>query len=105
MKKSAHLVLLYGVIILIGGLIGHYKTASTASLYSGLIFGVLLIASSLGIYMKKVWAAYAALLLTLILDGFFTYRYALTGNFMPSGLLSLISLIMLLIQAKLLKKR
>lgn len=103
-EYAPHLVLTYGLIILLGGLIGHYKTASQASLYSGLIFGALLISSALGMYAKRNWTAYAALALTLILDGFFTYRYALTGQFLPSGLLSLISLAMLITQAKLLKK-
>jgi uncharacterized membrane protein (UPF0136 family) len=89
-----YIVALYGLLILVGGIIGHIKAGSTASLVMGVVFGLLLLLSSGAMFSKKYFkkGVYSALILTLILDAFFTYRYLATMKFMPSGLLVLISL-------------
>ncbi len=92
MKQSGFIVLIYGVLVLIGGIIGHYKAASTASLVSGLVFGALLIATSWMIFKNKLIGIYSALIVSFVLDGFFTYRLVLTHKFFPSGMMSLLSL-------------
>lgn len=90
----AYIVALYGILILIGGIIGHIKAGSQASLAMGLISGLLLLLSSGGMFSKKHFkkSVYFALILTLLLDAFFSYRYMATMKFMPSGLLALMSL-------------
>lgn len=97
--KSASIVLAYGLIVLIGGLIGHAKAGSTASLVSGLVFGTLLIFSAIGIYMRKPFSQYAALVLAFILDGFFTYRFSHSLKFFPAGFMSLLSLMVIIVVA------
>lgn len=87
----SYVVLIYGLFILVGGVMGH-RAGSTTSLVMGALFGVLLVIASLGMFKRKRWGVYGALILTLILDGFFTYRYFLSMKFMPPGLLSLVSL-------------
>ena len=96
MKTPAWIVLLYGLLVLIGGLIGHLKAASTASLIAGTTFGVLLMISSIGMFKDKLFPSYIAILLTFLLDTFFTYRFLVTYKFFPSGLMSLISLVVLI---------
>ena len=89
-----YIVALYGILILIGGIIGHIKAGSNASLGMGLVFGFLLLLSSAGMFSKKHFkkAVYFAVILTLLLDAFFSYRFLATMKFMPSGLLALVSL-------------
>jgi uncharacterized membrane protein (UPF0136 family) len=92
MKTTAAVILLYGLVILIGGIMGHHEKGSLASLISGLVCGGLLLGTSWVIFNKKAWGEYAALLLVFLLDGFFTYRFITTHKFLPSGLLSILSL-------------
>ncbi|MFI5333580.1 MAG: TMEM14 family protein [Chlamydiales bacterium] len=92
MFNAALILLVYGLLILIGGIIGHVQAKSTPSLVMGLLFGSLLIGSAIGLFKRKKAAAWIALTLVLLLDAFFTYRFLHTQRFMPSGLLMLISL-------------
>lgn len=98
-------VLGYAVLILIGGIIGGIKASSYASLISGSLCGILLIGCSIAIFAKKNWGPYAALILTFILDGFFTFRFVKTEAFMPAGMLSLISLAVLIYLAASISRR
>ena len=77
------------------GTVGYIQAQSSASLYSGLVFGGLLVLSSLGMFAGQKVGAYVALGATLLLTGVFSYRYALTGKGM-SALLAVMSAGMLL---------
>lgn len=92
MKKSSLIVASYAILVLIGGIIGHIKAGSKASLISGITFGVLLLLLSLAMYKEKRYGYYLALGLAFFLDAFFTYRFTLTHAFFPSGMMSLLSL-------------
>lgn len=98
------IVLIYAILILVGGIVGHIKAGSFASLISGIVFGLLLLGCSIALFAKKKWGPYAALIVTFVLDGFFTFRFLKTHVFMPAGLLSLISLIVLIYLAKSISK-
>src|ERR1700675_947168 len=84
-------ILFYALIVLIGGIIGYAQASSVASLISGIVFGSLLLGCVIAIFAKKRWGAYAALITTFVLDGFFTFRFLKYHKFMPSGLMSIIS--------------
>lgn len=99
MKVTATIVCAYSLLILMGGLIGHIKAASTASLISGIIFGTALLFCAYAIAKGKMLAQYLALTLTLFLDGFFTFRFAKTLHFVPAGMMSLFSLAVLIVIA------
>lgn len=105
MKPAAWVVLFYGIITLVGGIMGHLKSMSTASLITGGIFGILLILSSIGMFKNKLFSAYFAILLTLVLDAFFTYRFFLTYKFFPAGFMCLLSLAVLIVMLNLLNKQ
>jgi uncharacterized membrane protein (UPF0136 family) len=85
MKLNGLVVLLYGLIILVGGIMGHVKAGSNASLISGLLFGSILIASAWLILLNKKSGLIFALFSTVILDGFFTFRFLFTKKFLPPG--------------------
>lgn len=94
-----YIVAFYGILIVVGGLIGHAKAASTASLVMGVLFGGLLLIAAGCMFMKRNYlkSTYFAIVLTFILDAFFSYRYLSSMKFLPSGLLSIISLGVLLL--------
>ena len=99
MKATATIVFIYGLLIFIGGLMGFIKGGSQASLVSGIVFGVALLTSAYLIFKGKLMAQYFALGFTFLLDALFTYRYAKTLHFFPTGFLSLVSLAVLIVIA------
>lgn len=104
MKIAGWITLIYGLLILVGGWMGHVKAASTASLVMGVIFGVLLLLTSLACFKNKLYGLYSSLTLAVILDAFFTYRFTLTQKWMPAGVMALVSITVLLSLALLLRK-
>jgi uncharacterized membrane protein (UPF0136 family) len=94
-----YIVAFYGILIFVGGLMGHAKAGSTASLVMGVVFGALLLIAAGFMFSQRNYlkGSYFALVLTFILDAFFSYRYLSSMKFLPSGLLSLISLGVLLL--------
>ena len=77
----------YGIIALIGGILGYFKAKSTASLISGGISGVLLLVCA---YLQNLgfnWALWLAAIITFILVVVFLFRLKKTGKFMPAGVM------------------
>lgn len=89
----SYLVLVYGILVAIGGIMGYVKAKSKPSLVAGVICGDVLIGS--GILMMKGFpaAVYVALGMAILLTGLFGKRFAQKGAFMPSGLMLLLSLV------------
>ena len=87
---------IYGVLLAVGGLIGYFKAGSRPSLIAGLLSAVAAFAA-LGLSVgKNPLGSALGLLLAVVLFVLFGYRYAVkTGKFMPSGLLAVVSLIVL----------
>jgi uncharacterized membrane protein (UPF0136 family) len=104
MKTTATILLVYATILFVGGLIGYIQAGSLPSLISGTLFSLLLDACAIAILRGKLFAQYLALGITFFLDGFFTYRFAKTLNFLPSGLMSLVSLIVIIVLALKIRK-
>jgi len=96
-KKTTWVIFAYALCILIGGIMGHRFSSSKASLISGIVFGSLLLAASGLMFQRKPIGNWMALILAITLEGFFTWRFAKTLNFLPSGLLSLISLFVIIL--------
>lgn len=105
MKTTGVVLFSYALLVLVGGWFGYSKAGSTASLISGIAFGLALSLCALGIVKGKAVAHYSALVLTFFLDAFFTLRFIKTHHFMPAGLMSLLSLILLLFLALRIKKK
>ena len=95
MKTPAWITFIYGIIILLGGFMGYSQAASTTSLTMGLIFGILLLIAAGGMLKNRLLPSYLGIILILVLDSFFTYRWLFTFQFVPAGLLSIISTITL----------
>jgi uncharacterized membrane protein (UPF0136 family) len=89
-KSTGWPVLVYALLLMILGFLGYQRTGSEISLYVGIITGVGVLVGSIGMLSGKVWGAYLALILTLLLTITFAFRYTATGKVFPA-LLSVLS--------------
>jgi uncharacterized membrane protein (UPF0136 family) len=85
---------IYAFLLAVGGMIGYFKAGSRPSLIAGLLSALAaLVALGLSIGNSR-WGVPLGLLLSITLFVLFGYRYAAkTGKFMPSGLLAVLSLV------------
>ena len=87
---------LYGLLVIGGGLLGYLKSNSTISLISGGISGLLLLILGIAIYLGNQWAAIVAAIIISLLIIIFIVRWLKTKKFMPAiptiffGIVSLI---------------
>ena len=87
---------IYAVLLGLGGVIGYLKAGSRASLIAGSISSTVAVAALALSIAYKNWGITLGLLLSISLFILFGYRYAVkTRKFMPSGLLAVVSLVVL----------
>ncbi len=86
-------VLLYGVLVILGGVIGFLKANSLVSLLMGVSFGIVVAVSGYFILQGKTRALYWAFGFSLILLAVFLLRYWQTHAMMPSGMMAILSFI------------
>lgn len=92
-QRLAWVVLAFGLLNAIGGVIGYKVAHSSGSLIAGLTMGILLIICGLGIGKKSILSYFTANFLSAILLLFFSYRLFYTGKIVPSGVMALASLV------------
>lgn len=101
MKRSnGWVVLIYGILILILGVLGYERSDSLMSLYVGGGLGLLLILSAILMFFKFAFGNYTALFLTLVLTGTFAIRYSLTHKGIPAILAVLSGAMLLFLLAR-----
>jgi uncharacterized membrane protein (UPF0136 family) len=97
MSPFVLLLYIYGVLLILGGLIGYLKAKSVPSLVAGGICGV--IALLLGYYYSTFhFAPHAAFLLALLLIFMMGRRYLNSRKVMPAGLIVILSIIVAIAQ-------
>ena len=89
--------LFYGLLALVGGIIGFIKAGSMASLIAGSISGILIIVSTLAYIRGRVAGYYALLTITVLVGGWFLKGYLTTGKIFPAAVMTLLSALNLLI--------
>ena len=98
MTTTALVVLIYGVLVLAGGVMGYMKAQSMASLVAGGISGLLLIGAALlmtrGSYGLGWWAA---LIISVLLLARFAVASLSNFKVMPGGLMILLSLVTIIV--------
>lgn len=87
----------YGILAIVGGMIGYAQAQSKASLISGSISGLLLIFGGLMQLQGQTWGLILAIFVTAVLMIVFTIRLAKTRKFMPAGLMTILGMTALVV--------
>jgi uncharacterized membrane protein (UPF0136 family) len=97
--RIGHVILgVYAVLLGVGGVMGFVRARSHASLVSGLLSALAAVAALVLARMGYRFGLPLGVLLAAALFVLFGYRYAVRNRkFMPSGLLAVVSLVVLLV--------
>jgi uncharacterized membrane protein (UPF0136 family) len=88
--------IVYGLLLIVGGVVGYKKAHSRASLYAGSVSGVLAIAFSyFGLTKNDLFGLFLLATEAIILSAFFYMRYSASKKFMPAGLMLIVSAVSL----------
>jgi uncharacterized membrane protein (UPF0136 family) len=89
--------IIFGLLTIVGGVIGFVKAGSTASIIAGSISGIALIVAAFLLPGNVVLGLAIAGLVSILLAGRFIPAFLKTGQVMPAGLMSLLSVIGLIL--------
>lgn len=90
--------LVYGLLLIIGGVVGFSKAHSKPSLYAGSASGVLAIAFSYaGLTGHELIGLFLLAAESILLSAFFYMRYSASKKFMPAGLMVIVSAVSLIL--------
>lgn len=84
-------ILIYALLVLLGGVMGYLKAKSKASLFSGLGSGIGLLVSWIVCRQAAMPGLGLATLIALVLFVVFILRFLKTRAFMPAGLMMVFS--------------
>jgi len=93
MQSTAIEIWVYGVLMMMGGVIGFVKVGSKASLISGVGLGLALVACGFGVWYGYYNSIIVAEVIATLLVVLFAIRFAKTGRFMPAGMLAILSVV------------
>jgi len=88
-------IAVYGLVVLTTAIISYLTAGSLSFLIAGCAFGFGLVASGLGVLRRKELGFVLAPVLTVLVTAFFGYRSTRIGEFIPSGLVAVLSLVTL----------
>lgn len=98
MKLPTYTTLVYAVCLGIGGVIGFIK-GSEVSLWMGLAFMLILLLATYTLSKGKRVGLWTSFYTSALLLFFFAWRFALSGNWMPGGVMMLASALLLVISS------
>ena len=85
--------LIFGLLTIVGGVMGYVKAGSTASIIAGSIAGILLLIAAWMLPGNLTPGLILALVVSVALAGRFLPAFIKTGHLMPAGLMSVLSVI------------
>lgn len=85
--------IVFGLLTIVGGVMGYVKAGSTASLIAGSVFGILLLVAAFLLPNNMVIGLALAALISIALASRFVPAFIKTGAVMPAGLMALLSVI------------
>lgn len=85
--------IIFGLLTIVGGVIGYVKAGSTASIIAGSVSGIALIIAAFLLQGNLVLGLAIAGLVSILLAGRFIPAFMKTGQAMPAGLMSVLSVI------------
>ncbi|MDQ6766005.1 MAG: TMEM14 family protein [Verrucomicrobiota bacterium] len=85
--------LVFGLLTIVGGIIGYVSKGSVPSIIAGSVSGALLIAAAFLLPQYFVVGLVIATLVSVLLAGRFVPAFIKTGGIMPAGMMSVLSVI------------
>lgn len=85
--------IVFGLLTIVGGVMGYVKAGSTASIIAGSISGILLLLAAFLMPGNLTVGLVLALVVSVALAGRFVPAFIKTGSVMPAGLMSVLSVI------------
>lgn len=85
--------IVFGLLTIVGGVMGYVKAGSTASLIAGSVSGILLLLAAFLLPGNLVVGLALAAVVSILLAGRFVPAFIKTGHVMPAGLMSVLSVI------------
>lgn len=85
--------IIFGVLTIVGGIIGYVSKGSVPSIIAGSISGLLLLTGALLLPKHAVAGLAIDLVVSLLLAGQFVPKFIQTGKAMPAGMMSILSVI------------
>ncbi len=93
MEAAKIYFIVFGVLTILGGIVGYVKAGSVASIIAGSITGVLLLVAAFVLPEHRMFGLAIALIVSLLLAAQFISRFLQTGRVMPAGIMSVLSAI------------
>lgn len=97
MNLSIIAAIAYGILAIVGGIMGYIQAQSKVSLISGSISGLLLIFGGVMQLQGQAWGLIVATVITAVLLIVFAVRLTKTRKFMPAGLMAILGLAVLVV--------
>ncbi len=91
MKKTGYVILTYGLIVFLGGIMGGFIAHSIPSVIAGVVFGGLISFNAYKVFKGNMKGLTLALMQSIILGSFFIYRLKVTGSFFPGAIMITLS--------------
>ena len=85
--------IIFGLLTIVGGVIGYVRAGSTASIIAGSISGLLLLVAAFLLPGNLAAGLALAGVVSILLAGRFVPAFFKTGSLMPAGLMSILSVI------------
>jgi uncharacterized membrane protein (UPF0136 family) len=85
--------IIFGLLTIVGGVMGYVKAGSTASIIAGSISGILLLVAACLLPAHLAMGLAVAAVVSIALAGWFVPAFIKTGLVMPAGLMSVLSVI------------
>ena len=85
--------IVFGLLTIVGGVMGYAKAGSTASIIAGSIAGILLLIAAFLLPDHLAGGLALAAVISIALAGRFIPAFIKTGHVMPAGLMSVLSVI------------
>ncbi len=85
--------IIFGLLTIVGGVIGFVKAGSTASIIAGSISGILLFVAAFLLPQNLAVGLILAGVVSILLAGRFVPAFLKTGQAMPAGLMSVLSVL------------
>ena len=85
--------IIFGLLTIAGGVMGYVRAGSTASIIAGSISGILLLVAAFLMPGNTVVGLALAAVVSILLAGRFVPAFLKNGDFMPAGMMSVLSVI------------